>query len=98
MQLPVIKTRKKLSEDSKNRKKGVQDFETYCSKGHAVFVDERDAGTKLGELARKSEERDRKLTEQKNYLGETAYVPFNTEDLRKKVEQKLNMSTSTCFE
>jgi len=79
----VIKNRKKLSEEGRNKKKPIEDFETYCSKGHAVFVDERDAGVKLGH---KMDEQERKMSEHKNYLGETAYVPFNIEDLRRKVE------------
>ena len=33
----------------------------------------------------KSREKE-KLSEQKNYLGETAYVPYNIEDLKRKVE------------
>lgn len=86
MELPDIKNRKKLSEESRNRKKNPQDFETYCSKGHAVFVDQRDAGVKLGHLNVRQEQRERKLSEQKNYLGETAYVPYNIEDLKRKVE------------
>ena len=76
-------------------KKSQLKISSYCSKGHAVFVDERDAGVKLGH---KMDEQERKMSEHKNYLGETAYVPFNIEDLRRKVELKLNMSTSTCFE
>lgn len=53
---------------------------------------------KLGHLNQKGEPNSRNLSEHKNYLGETAYVPFNIEDLKKMVDEKLNMSTSTCFE
>ena len=34
-------------------KRPQEDFETYRAKGHAVFVDERDAGVKLGHLKEK---------------------------------------------
>lgn len=55
----MIKNRKKLSEEGRNKKKPIEDFETYCSKGHAVFVDERDAGVKLGH---KMDEQERKMS------------------------------------
>lgn len=85
VELPVIRNRKKLSEEGRNRKKPVEDFETYCSKGHVVFVDERDSGVKLGHLTKNGEQNERKLSEHKNYLGETAYVPYNIEALKRKV-------------
>jgi hypothetical protein len=37
-------------------------------------------------LVETADDRERKLVEHKNLLGETAYVPFNIEFLKRKVE------------
>ncbi len=66
------------------------DFESYCAEGHPVFVDERDAGVKLGNLNRDLEDSEKKLNDLKQHIGETAYVPYNLDVLKRKVDQKLH--------
>lgn len=60
--LPPISNKEGSILKIKRVKNPVTDFETYCSEGHAVFVDERDAGVKLGHLKQENEEHRRRLS------------------------------------